>query len=306
MPGITRCGLAVEKHRAVLAGGRGIERNRLRQAVGKAEMLVGHAIGVEVQVEFEAADDRDVVGRQRRRDLIRPRPDLVAVLVIEQQQRMHGEERRHLTRCVTCRHDHAARQIYGLHRTIVLHGRVAAPQRPVLDDGRLPLVLDPVAQAAEPVLLVHALAERRRKARQRVRVQARFLQARPGEGDGRRPLVLAVAVGDGRDCAERLQPGAFVRWRVRRVIRPAARQEQRLGRRQVDKPADDDALRLRVVRRRELPARRLRRLPRWLGGGLTGHRSRTHTAASCSLNVSFRRPSAMRALRSIWSTVRSR
>ena len=306
MPGITRRDLAVEKHRAILAGGRGVEGNRLRQPVGEAEMLVGNAIGVEVQVELEAADDRDVVGRQRLRDLIRPRLDLVAILVIEQQQRMDGEARRHLTRCVTCRHDHTARQVYGLHRAIVLHRRVAAPERPILDDGTLPLALDSVAQAAEPVLLVHALAERRRKARQRVGVQARFTQARPSEGDGRRPRVLAVAVGDGRDGTERLQPGAFVRWRVRWVIRPAARQEQRLGRRQVDKPADDDALRLRVVRRRELPARRLRRLPRWLAGGLTGHRSRTHTAASCSLNVSFRRPSAMRALRSICSTVRSR
>ena len=85
-----------------------------------------------------------------------------------------------------------------------------------------------------------------------------------------------------------------------RLLRPVAVEEQRLGRRQPGEAADHDALRLLVVRRLQPPARAARVDRR------SGHRSRAHAAASCGVSVALRSPSAMRALRSIWSTVRSR
>ena len=192
MPRIARSGLAVaEDDRIVLAAIVGAERDRLRQAVGESEMLAGDALGVELQVERELVDDLHVVSRERRLDRIGPVLDGFRVLVIEQQQGVHGRGRDHLTRRLSL--------VRAAQRPIVLHRRVAAPTRPAVDDGALPLVLDPVAQAAQPVFLVHALAKRLRKTRQRLRRQPRFLQARPGEGDAGRALVLAVAVGDGRN-----------------------------------------------------------------------------------------------------------
>ena len=282
MPGIAQGGLAVAEDDRVVLAALGAERNRLRQAVGEAEMLAGHAVLVELEVERELMDDPDVVRRQRRFDGLGPGVDGGRILVVEQQQRMHGQRRDHLAR--------RRALVRARQGTIVLHGRVAAPARPAVDDGALPLVPDPVAEAAQPVLLVHALAERRRKARQRVAAQARFLQARPGEGERCGARVLAVAVGDRRNRGESRQPGALARdgGGARSVLRPVAHQEQRLRRRQIGKSADDDALRQRVVRRLQLPARRLpgRRAGR-LAGGLTGHRSSAHAAASCSLNCLF-------------------
>ena len=73
VPGIPRGGPAVaEDDGVVLAAILGPERNRLRQAVGKAEMLARDALLVELQVERQLVDDLDVVGRQRRLDLLRP------------------------------------------------------------------------------------------------------------------------------------------------------------------------------------------------------------------------------------------
>ena len=92
MPGIARRGLAVaEDDRVVLAAIVGAERNRLRQAVGEAEMLARDTVLVELKVERELVDDLHVVRRERRPDRRGPGVDGGRVLVVEQQQRMHGQ-----------------------------------------------------------------------------------------------------------------------------------------------------------------------------------------------------------------------
>ena len=119
MPRITQGGLAVAEDDRVVLAAIGTEGNRLRQAVGKAEMLAGDAVLVELKVEGELVDDLHAMGRQRRHDLPGPGFDGRRVLFVEQQHRMHGQGRDHLARRLT--------PVRARQRAIVLRRRIAAP-----------------------------------------------------------------------------------------------------------------------------------------------------------------------------------
>ena len=154
------------------------EGNRLRQAVGEAEMLPADADS------RRAAGQARAGGRSSRREaraLVRPpsaqAPNAADVLAVEQQQRMHRQWRRHLALV------RQRRPSSPLDR-LVAHGNVAAPQRSALDDGRLPLVLRSCRQgggAGLPGTCPRETAPKRSRAHP---AKARLLQAGPGERDG--------------------------------------------------------------------------------------------------------------------------
>ncbi len=61
--------------------------------------------------------------------------------------------------------DIAERASLGLRSIILPRRNIGAPQWPAIDNGRLPGVIDPVAETAQPVFLIHALAKRSRETR---------------------------------------------------------------------------------------------------------------------------------------------
>ena len=216
MPWIARCRLAVAQGDGVFRGDARItEGYWLRHPVGEAEMLSADTNFVELKVERELVDDFHAVRRERLADLLAPDLNVGDSRAVEQQQRMHGRP---------------GRRLRGAFAPFVVAAvrNIAAPQGAIVYDGLLPPVLHLVAEAAEPVVLVHPLAKRRGKCRQRLRRESRLLQADPGKGDsGGTRLDPSIAGGDGRHLHQCLQPETPADIGLRSV----AVEEQRLARR---------------------------------------------------------------------------
>src|SRR5829696_4815188 len=118
------------------------EGDRLRETVGKPEMLPPNVVLVELQIQQEPMRNPDAVRREAARYLVRPRLHRGHVLIVEQQQGMDDDWGRHSQFLRILRSSAKPIRITGLQLS---EGDVPAPARSAFDDRPLPRPVNPVA-----------------------------------------------------------------------------------------------------------------------------------------------------------------
>ena len=131
-----------------------IKGDRLRQTIGKTEMLATEALVCDhVENQRQAVHDLDTMLFQTFSGVVFEGLRVGAVLKVGQEHRMHGDFRA----IVLLRRFGA--HLVGVHKLFGRgHRRVATPKRSILDHGVQPSARPTVAQSAQAVFLEHAFA----------------------------------------------------------------------------------------------------------------------------------------------------